>query len=491
MAEEQIVIIPTELDGQTLSDEDAVRLWREGINSPVGFFEDGSAIPPTFQTTGGEMSADPGRFPILTQIGEALSGFAQSPVEDLQGRDIGYYTGTPSVAPEVTRGMMRGVGDTLETLSQAPLTKGSGLATQINPELASSVFDSVDALSNLVPQKAIGAALGAGIIKTGKGLWKGTSGDVFVPDPKQVSDSVLNSLKGTDAATDAGEPMVMFRFTSNKPQGLGKSRSLRGPREMGMHVGSRRTVEEGFESIEIKQLERMAQADKEVADILENPMLTLEEKTSSLISAATPHLLIDPNKAGVTAPLLVDIKNPLEMPDLTVWSPSSVANHLINDPAIKLSDESRESLRMIVEENADTDDMLIKNIGVSTSKEEIDRIQNLLLTLDSSMNREIQDILKEEGYDGIKYVNKHEGVGDTSFIAFDDNQIKYLDEWNKDVPTKKNTLEADDGRGIRMEERDGKLLPEEGIFTDDAGQLFSVDKDGNIEHIDIDSSGAF
>lgn len=100
----------------------------------------------------------------------------------------------------------------------------------------------------------------------------------------------------------------------------------------------------------------------------------------------------------IQMPLYVAIANRIRLPDLGTWHFESIVRNLANQ-------------------------------GLALSSAEYERARHAL-----NQGAELRKILQENGYDGIVYANRVEGVGD-SYIVFEPSQLKSANANNGDFDT--------------------------------------------------------
>ena len=122
-------------------------------------------------------------------------------------------------------------------------------------------------------------------------------------------------------------------------------------------------------------------------------------------------------------PVYLSIQNPFEMQDAGEWHNSrAVLNHLMLD-GFKHPD-----LQPLLDEAGATEDAYRFSELPEDFEEGSARTYEFSAWTESKENQDILDatrkMMKEAGYDGIKYVNEIEDAGSWSWIAFDATQIK-------------------------------------------------------------------
>lgn len=142
---------------------------------------------------------------------------------------------------------------------------------------------------------------------------------------------------------------------------------------------------------------------------------------------------------------ITNIKNPLHFEeDLGHWDVSNIINRLIDhtgynraysgiDNNIVFSDSAAKVFRSIKnkvdieQENLKKkyDKLIKKNPDSTDDLAEME--SNALEKIRIKYAKQLQKILKKEGYDSISYLNTHEDEGNPSFILFDPQQFKDIE----------------------------------------------------------------
>jgi len=113
---------------------------------------------------------------------------------------------------------------------------------------------------------------------------------------------------------------------------------------------------------------------------------------------------------GTVRAYYLSIQNPLRIPDIGVWSPERVLQHIntYDSSAEEIEAAKRETaeLKRQLHPMLDQDDDLFKNRQAHYA-----------------WSGPVRELIKRQGYDGFMYRNEAEGFG-TSWVAFDPEQIR-------------------------------------------------------------------
>lgn len=453
-----------------------------------------AGIPPN-QLGVGEMGDAPMQTPTAPSPPEAVGGEEPAPEGQVLDNLVQHATG-PDMAteakeyhnPEITQGM-RGPNTLEDLLDQENVDERWS-----DPEYASAQLDIVGEgvqqwISNMDPLPIpLGITWKKASEVGGKLINKAVSRDnvpakVPVLSKKEMSPEMTQWNEGNSLVTAEGEPIVMFRSTSGKDlTGLGRSRAMMSPREMGMHIGTPTSAEEilspqkhMFEKQRIiEELDEILKKFPDNQEVIQakegiippsvnslnknlyvNHTLRRMAKEGEIKHHGMKKLILKNSLMeelprghdfGVTAPIVAKIKNPLEVPDLHYFGPEEMIKALRKkrefdgdkDLLDKLDNFLSEA-KMVIDDIAFEvmDSKSPIKVGMEQSfkrkfKEEIkgERYYDALTDMvNADANRRLQQLIKSHGYDGLKYTNINEGVGDFSYIVFDRDQIRYADEW--------------------------------------------------------------
>ena len=265
-----------------------------------------------------------------------------------------------------------------------------------------------EALSILTARE--GASKLGGKLQTGRDLTQDIEGLAVVPmDHIRNPRELFKWLQGSPFKSDKGEPMVWFRFTSNKNvpgEGLGNSRSIQGPRELGLHVGTLRTIE-AFNKVANARMERSRQFEMIRKELQAGNISQREANRAVGMAQGAPNSAFELARKElseaigepVIQPIITNIKNPLRLGDMQGFFPE----HVIPQLKTKFP-HLQGKLRQI-------EDSLLRRVH---TEEEVGKI--------------LQKMIKDEGHDSVIYTNLNEGIGDQSLIIFDEKNIKRLSD---------------------------------------------------------------
>jgi hypothetical protein len=124
------------------------------------------------------------------------------------------------------------------------------------------------------------------------------------------------------------------------------------------------------------------------------------------------------NEAGILK-LILNIRNPLEMPDLAGLYQTERGDYINSDEIEDRKDEFYDDTPHAASWESETDfqEWLIQNEIITS-----DEFWEVQYKKDKAV-----ELLKEKNYDGIMYENVVESPGSISYIIFDPNQVKLLE----------------------------------------------------------------
>lgn len=148
---EPVVLVPLEdSEGNPLTDQEAIDRYLSGQHGHIGQYDNVDHLKGSGYRVAGyegeikQQMSNASRAPGLSAIGDTLEAYSESPSQPPSERDTGYFTGMPSSAPEITKGLAHVASQEISDLTETPVVSGEGMGTKVNQDFAAALLNIAD-----------------------------------------------------------------------------------------------------------------------------------------------------------------------------------------------------------------------------------------------------------------------------------------------------------------------------------------------------------